>query len=82
MPKLKILKLGFKSYKGRKMVCSGGSNKFPQLEVLEIVMLSLNELVVEVDAMPRLNKLRYDFIRVLTIPKRILNITIARRKGG
>ncbi|GMP59907.1 hypothetical protein CsSME_00022991 [Camellia sinensis var. sinensis] len=82
LPKLKILKLGFKSYKGRKMVCSGGSNKFPQLEVLEIVMLSLNELVVEVDAMPRLNKLRYDFIRVLTIPKRILNITIARRKGN
>ncbi|KAI8022762.1 Disease resistance protein RPP13 [Camellia lanceoleosa] len=59
LPKLKILKLGFKSYKGRKMVCSGGSNKFPLLEVLEIVMLSLNELVVEVDAMPRLNKLRW-----------------------
>ncbi|KAF7143935.1 hypothetical protein RHSIM_Rhsim05G0158800 [Rhododendron simsii] len=55
LQKLKFLKLGYKSYSGKELVCSGEPGNFPQLEVLEIVYLpNLERLVVEEGGMPRL----------------------------
>ncbi|XP_058206745.1 toMV resistance protein Tm-2(2)-like [Rhododendron vialii] len=55
LQKLKILKLGFFSYMGKKLVCSGESGNFPQLEVLEVEGLDkLKLVVVEEGGMPRL----------------------------
>ncbi|KAI8022142.1 Disease resistance protein RPP13 [Camellia lanceoleosa] len=77
LPKLNILKLGSFSYIGKKMVCSGGPDKFPQLEVLEIDLQMLNQLVVEEDGMPRLKKLSYKHCNAeLMIPERIKSIMI------
>ncbi|XP_028122084.1 disease resistance protein RPP13-like [Camellia sinensis] len=77
LPKLNILKLGSFSYIGKKMVCSGGPDKFPQLEVLEIDLQMLNQLVVEEDGMPRLKKLSYKHCNAqLMIPERIKSIVI------
>ncbi|KAI8022763.1 Disease resistance protein RPP13 [Camellia lanceoleosa] len=77
LPKLNILKLGSLSYTGKKMVCLGGPDKFPQLEVLEIDLYTLDQLVVEEDGMPRLKKLSYKHCNAeLMIPERIKSIMI------
>ncbi|GFY96339.1 hypothetical protein Acr_11g0006450 [Actinidia rufa] len=77
LPKLKILKLGELSYKGRQIICSGGPDNFPQLETLEIHDLTwLEELIAEEGAMPRLKKLSIVRCSGLTvIPDRFRNIT-------
>ena len=57
LPKLKILKLGRDSYRGEKMMCSGGADTFPQLQVLSISYLyNLKELSVEGGEMPILKE--------------------------
>ncbi|XP_057466618.1 toMV resistance protein Tm-2(2)-like [Actinidia eriantha] len=77
LPKLKILKLGEKSYNGRQIICSGGPDNFPQLETLEIHdLIWLQELIVEEGAMPRLKKLGiFGCGRLTGIPDRFRNIT-------
>ncbi|GFY96345.1 hypothetical protein Acr_11g0006510 [Actinidia rufa] len=77
LPKLKILKLGEKSYNGRQIICSGGPDNFPQLETLEIHdLIWLQELIVEEGAMPRLKKLSiFGCGRLTGIPDRFRNIT-------
>ncbi|GFS41254.1 hypothetical protein Acr_00g0073310 [Actinidia rufa] len=79
LPKLKILKFGDYSYMGEKMmVCSrGGTNNFPQLQVLDISGLHrLEELVVEEEGMPHLAKLRMKYRNLaMRIPRRIHDLT-------
>ncbi|GFY96328.1 hypothetical protein Acr_11g0006340 [Actinidia rufa] len=77
LPKLKVLKLGEFSYESRQIICSGGPDNFPQLEVLEFHTLpKLEELLVEEGAMPRLKKLIIIRCRGLkVIPHRFRNIT-------
>ncbi|KAA8522954.1 hypothetical protein F0562_009377 [Nyssa sinensis] len=80
LPKLKILILGVDSYKGRRMVCSGGlaDHNFIQLEELEIVgLVSLEELIVEEGGMPRLNKIRIIYVSPSPkmVPERFRSIT-------
>ncbi|PSR83383.1 Disease resistance RPP8-like protein [Actinidia chinensis var. chinensis] len=79
LPKLKILKLGKQSYKARQIICSGGPDNFPQLEVLKIHdLILLEELIVEEGAMPRLKKLSiFECDRLTGIPERFRNITTA-----
>ncbi|XP_059295100.1 toMV susceptible protein tm-2-like [Lycium ferocissimum] len=77
LPRLKVLKLGQNSFVGAKIVCVG-SQEFPSLEDLRIdELLSLNELRVEKEGMPRLKKLCY--CKGLTVQidnTRYLNIVV------
>ncbi|KAA8522955.1 hypothetical protein F0562_009378 [Nyssa sinensis] len=79
LPKLKILILGLNSYKGTRMVCSGGlaDHNFIQLEELVFDSLFwLEELIVEEGGMPRLNKLRIRYCPMLAmVPERFRSIT-------
>ncbi|GFY96341.1 hypothetical protein Acr_11g0006470 [Actinidia rufa] len=79
LPKLKILKLGERSYEGRQIICSGGPDNFPQLEVLEIHdLIWLEVLIVKEGAMPRLKKLSiFECDQLTGIPERFKNITTA-----
>ncbi|KAI8022766.1 putative disease resistance protein [Camellia lanceoleosa] len=77
LPKLRILKLYYKSYMGSKMVCPGAPGcNFPQLEVLKIELLEkLEELIVEEGGMPRLKELGFFLCNpITTVPDRIKNI--------
>ncbi|KAA8522951.1 hypothetical protein F0562_009374 [Nyssa sinensis] len=85
LPKLKILILGFHSYIGTRMVCSGGlaDHNFIQLEELEIdALYSLEELIVEEGGIPRLDKLRIINSRMLRmVPERFRSITTWKAHG-
>ncbi|KAI8565525.1 hypothetical protein RHMOL_Rhmol03G0266900 [Rhododendron molle] len=81
LQKLKILKLGYKSYVGKELVCSGESGNFPQLEVLKVEGLDkLEMVVVEEGGMPRLKD--FEIIKCnpeTRIPDRMRNIMMTKR---
>ena len=57
LPNLRVLKLMWRSYMGKKMTCSSGG--FSQLEYLKLdELLMLEELKVEEGAMPTLKTLQ------------------------
>ncbi|XP_052177357.1 toMV susceptible protein tm-2-like isoform X2 [Diospyros lotus] len=75
LPRLKILILGFDSYFGEEMVCSGEADSFPQLKILKIYSSDLEELVIEEGAMPKLKDLTLTpCIPRMRVPDRIRNI--------
>ncbi|XP_052199492.1 toMV susceptible protein tm-2-like [Diospyros lotus] len=74
LPRLKILILGFQSYFGKKMVCSGEADSFPQLKVLKIDAFNLEEFVAEEEAMPKLKNFTLTHcIPRMRVPDRIRN---------
>ncbi|XP_052200212.1 toMV susceptible protein tm-2-like [Diospyros lotus] len=77
VPRLKILILGRHSYLGKKMVCFGEADSFPQLKVLKINSGYLEEFVVEEGALPELKDLTLTgSIPRLRVPDRIRNIIL------
>ncbi|XP_052199977.1 toMV susceptible protein tm-2-like [Diospyros lotus] len=76
LPKLKILILGWDSYSGENMVCSGEADSFPQLKVLKIYSKCLKEFKVEEEAMPKLKDVTLftHYTLIMNVPDRIRNI--------
>ncbi|XP_021830478.1 disease resistance protein RPP8-like [Prunus avium] len=76
LPNLKMLLLGYDSYKWRKLVCSS-SEGFPQLHILHLQNLDeLEELIVEEEAMMKLKNLKIDRCPSLwRIPERFKLLT-------
>ncbi|CAL5360576.1 unnamed protein product [Camellia sinensis] len=80
LPKLKILKLCYKSYNGKEMVCFGEHGNFPELEVLRIEdMRNLGLFIVE-GGMPKLKDFSFiDCNPKTRIPNRIKSILMIYR---
>ena len=78
LPKLKILKLHYFSYEGKKMMCSGGADAFPQLQVLDIDGLyNLQELSIEEGGIPALMEFRVrGCYRLTDMPNQLSDIMI------
>ncbi|KAI7987736.1 putative disease resistance protein RDL6 [Camellia lanceoleosa] len=81
LPKLKILKLCYKSYNGKEMVCFGEHGNFPELEVLRIEdMRNLGLFIVEEGGMPKLKDFSFiDCNPKTRIPNRIKSILMIYR---
>ncbi|XP_021802349.1 probable disease resistance RPP8-like protein 4 [Prunus avium] len=82
LPNLKMLLLGYHSYKWTKLVCSS-SEGFPQLHILHLQLLNdLEELIVEEGAIMKLKNLKIVRCpRLRKIPKRFKLLTILLNEG-
>lgn len=75
LPNLTILDLGFKSYCGRKIICT--TKGFHLLEILQLTDLGdLEQWQVEDGAMPMLRGLRITNASKLRIPERLKSIPL------
>ncbi|KAL3535643.1 hypothetical protein ACH5RR_004104 [Cinchona calisaya] len=79
LPKLEILKLGYRSYTAREIVCSG-ADSFPQLQVLKLQQLyDLEYLHAEDEAMPKLKTIIIKDCWKLKVSKRLLSRSTIER---